>query len=358
MELKKNEFLLATKGKIGSERRERGRRAPLVTWAASFIAFALLALAAGTEAAPAAACSGVNVPSGADLSQVAASEPSGTTFCLVGNNYTAPSTVFAQKGDRFIGTGTARAQVSGTGALNIFHADDGVVLKHLSIGGAKADEATSPDSGSGVRGGGENVRLIDVRLHHNPNSGVGGMGPNLLVSASQIDHNGFSKVYQNVNGPVVGAEGPSSAAGIKTNNSATIVGSTISYNGWNGVWCDNGAHLVVRRSKVVANAKIGISYEGCTQSSEATGNTVVGNGFARTPTVEGGMRVLAGQNFTMSGNTLSKNTRRYNGSAGFLAAGSGGDRPKLKNILFTKNQIRSDSTPGCQAPGVQCRANR
>jgi hypothetical protein len=273
----------------------------------------------------------VNVPSGADLSQVAASEPSGTTFCLVGNNYTAPSTVFAQRGDRFIGTGTARAEVSGTGALNIFHADDGVVLRHLSIGGAKADEATSPD--------------------------VGGMGPNLFVSASQIDHNGFSKVYQNVNGPVVGAEGPSSAAGIKTNNSATIVGSTISYNGWNGVWCDNGAHLVVRRSKVVANAKIGISYEGCTQSSEATGNTVVGNGFARTPTVEGGMRVLAGQNFTMSGNTLSKNTRRYNGSAGFLAAGSGGDRPKLKNILFAKNQIRSDSTPGCQAPGVQCRAN-
>ena len=60
-------------------------------------------------------CGGISVPNGADLAQVMASEPAGTTYCLQAGSFEVGSTISTDVGDRVIGAGRDATFIDGSG---------------------------------------------------------------------------------------------------------------------------------------------------------------------------------------------------------------------------------------------------
>lgn len=298
----------------------------------------------------------VRVPGGSDLTKALDNRGPGTVFCLPGDGYTSPSGKGAilQDGDILRGVGDGRSTIVGRGALNVLYADgNNVTIENVDVSRARASEATSPDSGSGLRGGGNHVRVINSRFHHNPNSGIGGMGNNLYLNKVTLDENGWSNVYRNPNGDST----PVSASGIKTNNTATILNSTVYHNGWTGIWCDTGERLVIENTRIIDNAKIGVNYEDCTgPDSRLTGSLIRGNAYLETRSFEGGVRVNSSQDFLISNNTLINNTDRSIEAVGFGVFE--GSRGRIEDIRFVNNLIKKDAIPGCKVRGVYCSGNK
>jgi hypothetical protein len=102
--------------------------------------------------------------------------------------------VIANSGDTFKGVysdGT-RPKIEANGASMAFNVGDtkGVTISGLSISGTKGGEWCEPECGGAIKKDGRNLHVINVRLHHNPNQGIGNPGPGFLLKNSEIDHNG------------------------------------------------------------------------------------------------------------------------------------------------------------------------
>src|SRR5215207_5005567 len=184
-----------------------------------FVLAVSMAIGLGVSVASAATrCNPVLTP-GENLARVAANCPPSTTFTIKDGTYKLSRAVIANSGDTFKVGGTNRVTISG-----------------LSISGTKGGEWCEPECGGAIKKDGRNLHVLNVRLHHNPNQGIGNPGPGFLLKNSEIDHNGSASFTKG---------GNSSAAGIKiTRGLATFRNNEVHYNYWHGIWCDGFAESI------------------------------------------------------------------------------------------------------------------
>jgi parallel beta-helix repeat protein len=260
--------------------------------------------------------------------------------------------VTVQSGDRFIGVFSdgSRPTVTTTTVQNIFDAgrSNGATIQDLSISGAVGNDNCEPACGRGISGG-EKLTVRNVRAHHNANQGIGGTQPGLLVTNSEIDHNGSASFALDGS--------PRSAAGIKSVNGFSVINSNVHDNYWSGVWCDNlcGA-MQVRGSTLVRNGKAGIHYEASSGPAVFANNKIQSNGINNNlpkTARRAGIIIYASANVDVYGNTFGNNT--FYGI--HVAEDDRSWSPKLSKILIHDNTRNGDSIVGCSLLGVSCSNN-
>jgi hypothetical protein len=297
-------------------------------------------------------CSGKQVYPSQSLPSVAANNPPGTTFCVRDGTYNLSRAVVVESGDKFIGVfsdGT-RPSIKTTTVHNIFDAKEsvGATIRDLDISGAVGNNQCEPNCGRAI-GGGQDLTVNNVRAHHNANQGIGGTKPGLLVTNSEIDHNGsYSFALDG---------GPRSAAGIKSVNSMTVLNSRVHDNYWSGVWCDNlcGA-FQVKGSTLTKNGKAGIHYEASAGPAVFANNKIQANGGNNAIPASGrraGLIIYASSNADVYGNTFGSNT-----FYGIEVAEDNRDwSPKLSKISLHDNTMNGDTIIGCALLPVICTNN-
>ena len=299
-------------------------------------------------ASAATTCNPVLTP-GENLAQVAANCPPSTTFTIKDGTYKLSSAVNANSGDTFKGVysdGT-RPKIDANGAEIAFNVGGtkGVTISGLSISGTKGGHWCEPACGGAIKKDGRNLHVINVRLHHNPNQGIGNPGPGFLLENSEIDHNGSASFTKG---------GTSSAAGIKlTKGPATFRNNEVHHNYWHGIWCDRYAGSIVISGNVVHhNGKNGIRYEICRgPGSKITNNRVFANGHLKKDVGSRDGIVLVGA----QGVGVANNIVRGNRGDGIHA--KSGDRQRTSSVRIHHNSLQNDTLKGCKHAGVVCRAN-
>ena len=309
-----------------------------------------MAIGLGVSVASAATtCNPVLTP-GENLARVAENCPPSTTFIIKDGTHKLSRAVNASSGDIYKGVysdGT-RPQIDANGASMAFNVGDtkGVAIRGLSISGTKGGEWCDPECGGAIKKDGWNLHVINVRLHHNLNQGIGNPGPGFVLKNSEIDHNGSASFTKG---------GTSSAAGIKiTRGPATFRNNNVHHNYWHGIWCDGFAESIVISGNVVHhNGKSGIRYETCRgPSSKITNNRVFGNGYLKNNIREGrgGIALVSAQDVEVAGNIVK-------GNRGHGIHAKTGDRQWTSKVRIHHNSLPNDTLKGCKLSGVVCRAN-
>lgn len=306
-------------------------------------------------------CVGTAVTPTQNLTTVAASNPSGTTFCLADGTYNVSQPVVAQSNDRFIGvySDSTRPQVKAVnGSPYGFDCggSTGAYIANLGVSGATGINTSHPYPGRGIHSG-TSLTIDNVRAYNNKNSGIGGAGPGLLVQNSEVDHNGDPEFYNKPGFPV-------DSAGVKSVSSMKVINSNIHDNEWVGVWCDGecgdgpggstATQFEVRDNRIVNNGGRGIFYEISYGPAIVEGNTIQGNGaiaksIGRT---YAGLLVTSSQDLDAHGNTFGSNV-----DYGFRALNDSRS-PDLSGIRFHDNTMNGDPAAGCTTTGVTCTNNQ
>jgi hypothetical protein len=285
-------------------------------------------------------CQGVDVAPGGDLASAAAGAPAGTTFCLGAGTYRTSAPIRAKNGQEFVGAGRDSTFVTTDSAAAVFDAKgtSGVVWRNLDISGARGSAACKPSCGRGISGG---ARLVieNVRIHDNANAGIGGTEGGVVISNSELDHNGSPDF--------VGC----CAAGIKSAHGYSISNSSIHDNVGVGVWCDvscTGIPFEVVGNAITNNQLGGVRFEISSGPAVIKGNVVQGNNRAARGG-HGGIEINSSRNAVVEGNTLGGN-----GGAGIIA--NGNRSPGLGNVVIANNRLGGDRVSGCGG-AVVCNAN-
>jgi hypothetical protein len=304
----------------------------------------------GVSVASAAARCNPGITPGEGLARVAAHCPPSTTFTIEDGTYKLSRAVIANSGDTFKGVysdGT-RPKIDANGAEMAFNVGGtkGVTISGLSISGTGGGDRCEPACGGAIKKDGRNLHVINVRLHHNPNQGIGHPGPGFLLKNSEIDHNGSASFTD---------DSTASAAGVKiTNGPATFMNNEVHHNYWHGIWCDEYAESIVISGNVVHhNGKSGIRYEICRgPSSKITNNRVIANGYTKKDTSEGwgGIVLVSAQGVEVADNYVKGN--RIPGIKAKTA-----DRQRTSRVSIHHNTLPNDTLKGCKLAGVVCRAN-
>jgi hypothetical protein len=313
-----------------------------------FVLAVSMAIGLGVSFASAATtCTPVLTP-GENLARVAAHCPPSTTFTIKDGTYKLSRAVIANSGDTFKGiySDKTRPQIHANGASMAFNVGGtkGVTISGLSISGTGGGEWCEPACGGAIKKDGRNLHVINVRLHHNPNQGIGNPGPGFLLENSEIDHNGSASFTKG---------GNSSAAGIKiTRGPATFKNNSVHHNYWHGIWCDEYAgSIVISGNAVHHNGKSGIRYEICKGPSKITNNRVFANGHLKKDKGSRDGIVLVGA----QGVGVANNILRGNRGDGIQAKTA--DRQKTSGVRIHHNSLGNDTLKGCKLAGVVCRAN-
>ena len=316
-------------------------------------ALATIGLWATAAAAGAASkCDRVLTP-GEDLARVADDCRTSTTFTIKDGSYKLSGPVQAHSGDVFKGVYSdgSRPQIDANGARNAFYAGgtNRVTIRGLSVTGTKGGDWCEPACGSAIKGQeGTNLHLVNVRLHHNPNQGIGNPGEGFLLKNSEIDHNG-SRSFTALDGdPLTG--GSASTAGIKlTNSSANIRNNRIHHNFWHGLWCDRLAGpIVATGNDIYNNGKTGIKYEKC-RGGALNNNTVNHNGYRHRGGSVAGILLQTPQNVEIANNDLKLNREKG------IWVRHGDRQTRISGVRIHHNSVRT--LWGCQMSGVMCWAN-
>jgi Right handed beta helix region len=317
---------------------------------------ALAAIGIGAPAASAAICEPVLTP-GENLTLVAANCPGSTTFTIKDGAYKLSGRVNADSGDTFKGVysdGT-RPTIDANGATMAFDVagTNAVTIRGLDVSGTGGGDWCEPECGSAIKGG-TNLHVLNVRLHHNPNQGIGASGDGLLLENSRIDHNGS---YSFTGLDDFGTE-PTSSAGVKTFSSATFRNNKIHDNYWNGLWCDGFAGpIIATGNNIYDNGKTGIHYETCRgPGSKIKNNTVTHNGYLNedVPSTRAGIVLQNPQSVEVAYNTIRENRGRGIHVADTDRGTS--DQP-IFGVKIHHNYFRNDTLQGCEISGVECWAN-
>src|SRR5215217_5431896 len=256
-------------------------------------------------ASAATRCNPVLTP-GENLARVAAHCPPSTTFTIKDGTYKLSSAVNANSGDTFKGiySDGTRPKIDANGAPMAFNVGDtkGVTISGLSISGTGGGEWCEPACGGAIKKDGRNLHVLNVRLHHNPNQGIGNPGPGFLLKNSELDHNGSASF----------TNGSTSSAGVKiTRGPATFRNNRVHHNYWHGIWCDGFAGSIEISGNVVHhNGKSGIRYEICRgPGSKITNNRVFGNGYLNKDITEGrgGIVLVSAQDVEVADNFAREN---------------------------------------------------
>lgn len=313
----------------------------------------LVALGLGAPVASARACAPTITP-GENIAQVAASCPGSTIFTIKDGSYKVSGPIDVDNGDVFKGVyfdGT-RPTIDANGAEVIFQVGgtNGVRIAALDISGADGGNRCAPACGKAIGGDGTNLRVSNVRIHHNANQGIGNPGNGFVLENSEIDNNG-SYVFTAMDRD--SRAEPSSAAGIKILNSGTFRNNKIHDNYWNGIWCDNkGGPIVVTGNTIYNNGKSGIQYETCTGPSIIKDNAVAHNGYVNPSyqTARAGILLQDPQNVEISYNTIQEHPEH-----GIYAVA--GNRQRIIGVKIHYNRLINDTLKGCQLSGISCLSN-
>jgi parallel beta helix pectate lyase-like protein len=226
-----------------------------------------------------------------------------------------------------------------------------VTIKNLSVTGTKGGDWCEPSCGGAIKGAGTNLHVLNVRIHHNPNQGIGNPGDGFLLQNSEIDHNG-SYSFTSLPGNL--ATEASSAAGVKiTKGSATFRNNKIHHNYWIGIWCDgHGGPIFATGNNIYANGKSGIKYEKCAGGA-INNNSVSHNGYvnASSSLARAGILLQTPQSVEVANNTL-----RGNHGHGLEAKHNRLQRP-IFEVTIHHNSFRNDTLQGCHVSGVKCWGN-
>jgi parallel beta-helix repeat protein len=318
------------------------------------VAFATLVTAIApvflAESASAASCTGIQIAAGASIQSAINGHSSNTTFCLGAGTFTVGSSITPKSYDKFIGTSVARdGVVVKTGSAQvIFRADNttGVTFRHFAITGAvnACPGTTCGPTGRAISRG-TTVLIDDMHVFGNGQAGVAGSTGGLVVTNSEIDHNGASV-------------GDGVSAGVRSNYSVNVQGSSIHDNTGSGIWCTAqcGA-FTVTGSTVTSNAASGIFDEISQGAADFHGNVVTNNN-ALSATDQGGINVTDSKNAVIYSNTLGSNKNfgvaarmdsRIN--CGSPSAGCG---YVVSNLAIHDNTLNGDALVGCSLAGVTC----
>jgi parallel beta-helix repeat protein len=307
-----------------------------------------MAIGLGVSVASAATrCNPVLTP-GENLARVAANCPPSTTFTIKDGTYKLSRAVIAQSGDTFKGvySDRTRPKIDANGAPMAFNVGGtkGVTISGLSISGTGGGKWCEPACGGAIKKDGWNLHVLNVRLHHNLNQGIGNPGPGFVLENSEIDHNGSASFTDG---------GISSAAGVKiTRGPATFRNNEVHHNYWHGIWCDEYAGSIEISGNVVHhNGQNGIRYEICRGPSKITNNRVFANGHLKNDVGHRDGIVLVGA----QGVRVADNILRGNRGDGIHAKSS--DRQRTSGVRIHHNSLGNDTLMGCKLAGVVCRAN-
>ena len=319
---------------------------------------ALAAIGLGAHLASAArTCDSVITP-GEGLAKAAADCPPSTTFIIKDGAYKLREPIDADSGDTFRGSYSdgSRPTINARRAKSAFDVGgtNRVTIRSLSISGAGGGDKCAPACGSAIKGDGTKLHVLNARLHHNANQGIGNPGDGFILKNSEIDHNGSYR-FTSLDGS--SSKDTSSSAGIKiAGNSATLRNNRVHHNYWHGIWCDlKGGPIVLTANRIHDNGKSGIKYELCKgPGSKIAHNSVVHNGYLKEgpSDLEGRAGILLQ---TARSVEVVHNTVRDNRGPGIYA--KDGDRGRTLRVSIHHNSVRNDSVRGCQISGVRCEAN-
>jgi hypothetical protein len=286
-------------------------------------------------------CSGIDVPPGANLAAAVAAAPAGATLCLSAGTYNTDTTVTLKSNMKLIGAGREATFIKTSSAPTVLNAKSatGVLFQGFDVSGAVGSAACRPQCGRGIAPGLNNV-INEVRIHHNANNGVGGQNGGLLVTNSEIDHNGSS------------AFAGCCAGGIKAGHAYTIRNSYVHDNIGIGIWCDvgcGGGSFNVIGNTVSGNTRGGIRYEISAVPALISGNTVTNNNLINQGG-HGGIEINSSKNAVVENNVLGGN-----GRAGIVA--NGRRAPGLGNVTIRNNSLNGDPVGGCGGT-IACLTNR
>jgi parallel beta-helix repeat protein len=320
-------------------------------------ALAAIGLEAHVASAAARTCDSVITP-GEGLAKAAANCPPSTTFTIKDGAYKLSGPIDADSGDTFKGSYSdgSLPTINANGAENAFNVSgtNRVTIRSLSISGAGGDDRCEPACGGAIKGDGTKLHVLNARLHHNANQGIGNPGDGFILKNSEIDHNGS---YRFTSLDSSSSKDTSSSAGVKiTGSSATLTNNRIHHNYWHGFWCDlKGGPIMVTGNRIDNNGKSGIKYEICKgPGSKISHNSVVHNGYLKkgSSDLKGRVGILlqSAQSVEVTNNTLQDNRGH-----GIYAKDS--NRQKTFGVFIHHNSLRNDSVRGCKISGVKCEAN-
>jgi hypothetical protein len=323
---------------------------------------AILTVLIAVETAESAQCRSVEVKASQNLALVMASKPPCTTFILKnlpsGKAYHLHGkTAEVQSGDEIRGNyrDGSRVQINADKAemaFDVNRAQNGATFRGVSIYNTSSNEQCENKCGKAIGGQkGRHIRLINVRLHHNPNLGAS-LGDDSVVKNSLIDHNGsYHHSIMDMDHP---STDRSSASGLKFVSNGIRVENTVFWeNYWQGVWCDNYAtNITLLRNQFLHNGKIGAQVESCRYGRVAY-NRFVGNGFLRAdvPTQRAGLHMLQSANFKVHHNYF-----RSNWGAGFYIKMGGRQRAEGLEVHYNR-LLGNDRIDSCSLEGVTCYNN-
>jgi parallel beta-helix repeat protein len=316
----------------------------------------LAAISLGTTVASAGTCDPVLTP-GEDLTKVATNCPGSTTYTIKDGAYKLSGPVEADSGDTFEGiySDGTRPTINANGATSAFQVKgtDGVTIQGLDVTGTKGGDWCEPGCGSAIKGDGTNLHVVDVRLHHNPNQGIGNPGDGLVLEDSVIDHNGSYSFTVLDWGDSLYSKEPSSSAGVKlVGSTATFRNNEFHDNYWTGIWCDDfGGPIVVTGNRIYDNGRTGIQYEICRGGSTIKNNTVIHNGYLNDTEgkLPSGIFFQSPQSVEVANNTLQDN----NGHGIHIVDGRS-RRQRISGVKIHHNRFRDDTLEGCDLSGVEC----
>jgi parallel beta-helix repeat protein len=299
-------------------------------------------------------CHGVRLSKGQDIAAAVAQAPPGTTFCFAPATYEVTSPINVKSGDAFVGTAPRRdgVTVRTNSAQLIFNLANAVDVRFQHFGAGGAINAC-PGNNCGATGRaisqGGNVTVKDMHLYGNGRSAIGGTADGLLVTNSEIDHNGAAL-----------SDGVS--AGIKAVHSFSVIDSFIHDNVNNGIWCDiQCGHFVAQGNVVSKNSGNGIFMEISQGPALIANNTIKNNNTSGNDTA-GGISITDSRNVVIRGNTFS-------GNQGFGIGARMDQRTNcgipthlcgfvVSTTVIQDNVLHGDPIVGCDLSGVACKSNR
>jgi parallel beta-helix repeat protein len=303
------------------------------------------------QSATATGCAGIQLNAGSSIQITINNHGDNTTFCLGSGIYNIPATIQPKPGDSFIGVGATRddATITTSSAQIIFAAATNNLFRHLAITGAiNACPGTNcGPTGMGINGG-SGITLDDVHLYNNGRSGIGGSGDGLVITNSEVDHNG-----------AVSGDGVSS--GIKSVHTMTVTNSYVHDNINSGIWCDISCGAFTVTGNTITGQTVNGIFMEISQGDAVLANNVVKNNNTLGAAGRGGIIITSSKNVRIYGN-------RFSGNSGFgisvradrRAGNCGTPDPNcgyaLSNISMSDNDLGGDSLRGCTLIGVICRS--
>lgn len=330
---------------VAEARRPRGLKRLVIVLAV------LAAISLGAPVASARGCNS-NITPGENIARAAAGCPASTTFTIRDGSYRLSGAVNAQSGDVFRGTHSDGSRpVIDVGRSKIgfeVGRTNRVRISGLRVYGADGSNRCAPGCGKAISGNGTRLHVSNVRLHHNANQGIGGVGFGFVLTDSEIDHNGS---YQFTAMDRKSRAEPSSAAGIKLDTSGYFARNRIHHNYWNGLWCDDkGGPIKVYRNRIYNNGKTGIQYETCNGGSKIQGNYIARNGYVKPGyrTARAGILLQDPRGLEVSRNTIS-------GHPGYGIYAVKGGRQRIGAVRIHHNRLIGDRMKACYLSGIACR---